>query len=181
VLSFAPLDAAAGVAYDLVMAVPVPAPLAIVLLTVAVRAALLPLAARVARAANPLDGILPGLAQAPFFMVLYHLFTASTVHGGQNRLLSARLLDVHLHERFLQEPTALVFWLLFVALAAIALWTVRRMPAGTPPLLRGFAFITVFVAAIMPLAAGIYLVTSTAWTAGERVLLRREPPVSPGT
>jgi YidC/Oxa1 family membrane protein insertase len=91
------------------------------------------------------------------------------------------LLDVQLNEHFYQEPTALVFWLLLVALVAIAGWTVRRMPARTPGLMRVLAFATVIVAAVLPLAAGLYLVTSTAWTAGERMLLRREPPVSPAT
>ena len=36
----------------------------------------------------------------------------------------------------------------------------------------------VAIAAFVPLAAGLYLLTTTAWTAGERALLRRwtNPP-----
>jgi YidC/Oxa1 family membrane protein insertase len=34
-------------------------------------------------------------------------------------------------------------------------------------------FVTVAIAAFVPLAAGLYLVTTTAWTLAERTLLRR--------
>src|SRR5438552_14044581 len=142
--------------------------LAIVLFTVAVRAALLPLAIRAARgerARAELSTLGPGLykglllavAQIPFFMIMYRLFTSSTVDGVPNGLLSQSLLGVHLGTRFLTDPGALVFWLVFLLLAAIAWYAGRR--------LRGFAlalpFVTVLVAAYLPLAAGIYLVTST--------------------
>jgi YidC/Oxa1 family membrane protein insertase len=40
-------------------------------------------------------------------------------------------------------------------------------------LVRWLPFGTVVVAAFVPLAAGIYLLASTAWTVGERVTLRR--------
>jgi YidC/Oxa1 family membrane protein insertase len=157
--------------------------LAIVLFTVAVRAALLPLAIRAARgeraraALSPAElstlgpglyaGLLPALAQIPFFMIMYRLFTSSTVDGAPNGLLSQSLLGVHLGTRFLTDPGALVFWLVFLLLAAIAWYAGRRV--------RGFVrvlpFVTVLVAAYVPLAAGIYLVTSTMWTAVERTLL----------
>lgn len=39
--------------------------------------------------------------------------------------------------------------------------------------LSWLAFITVFVAAVVPLAAGLYLAVTTTWTLGERVILRR--------
>src|SRR5689334_20770993 len=95
--------------------------LAIVLFTVAVRAALLPLSIRSQRAraaADPVSyaGLLPALAQIPFFMIMYRLFTSSTVDGAPNGLLSQSLFGVHLGTHFLTEPTALVFWLVFLLL-----------------------------------------------------------------
>jgi YidC/Oxa1 family membrane protein insertase len=40
--------------------------------------------------------------------------------------------------------------------------------------LRLMPYGTVVMAALVPLAAGIYLLTTTTWTAAERALLRRE-------
>jgi hypothetical protein len=40
-------------------------------------------------------------------------------------------------------------------------------------LTRLLPYTTVVIAAIVPLAAGIYLLTTTAWTTAERALLRR--------
>jgi YidC/Oxa1 family membrane protein insertase len=169
--------------------------LAVVLLTMAVRAALLPLSIRAARArqssklaelrakhggdpeafaaalrasgVNPLAGLLPGLLQLPFFMILYRLFNASTVDGHPNGLMSHTVLGVHLGAHFSTDPGALVFWLVFVALAAIAWYASRRMTGWV----RVMPFFTVLVAAYVPLAAGLYLITSTAWTAAERTVL----------
>jgi YidC/Oxa1 family membrane protein insertase len=214
-------DAALVFAYHLVMAlVPLSAAGAIVVFTVGVRTALLPLSVRAVRGerarariaprlaelqakhagdraamaaayaelkrtegAGPLSGCLPALAQLPFFFVLYRLFISSTVDGAPNELLGHKLWGVHLGTRFLADPGAPVFWVMFVALAAIALWTAvwtaRRTPssADSPPavglLVRVLPFTTVVFAAWLPLAAGIYLVTTTAWSAGERLVLRR--------
>src|SRR5690349_10045155 len=80
--------------------------LAIVLFTVAVRAALLPLAIRAARVTlgpGLYKGLLPALAQIPFFMIMYRLFTSSTVDGAPNGLLSQSLLGVHLGTHFLTD------------------------------------------------------------------------------
>ncbi|MEV7420481.1 membrane protein insertase YidC [Streptomyces sp. NPDC089919] len=90
----------------------------------------------------------------------------------------------------------LVFLGLFAAIAAVAAWTARRgrrayvegTPVGGPgaeelpggraaqriagwlPLL---AFGTLVTAAVVPLAAGLYLLTTTTWTAAERAWLTR--------
>jgi YidC/Oxa1 family membrane protein insertase len=45
-----------------------------------------------------------------------------------------------------------------------------RISAG---LARFIPYATVILAAFLPLAAGLYLLTTTAWTLGERTLLRR--------
>ncbi|MEV7613456.1 membrane protein insertase YidC [Streptomyces sp. NPDC089799] len=92
----------------------------------------------------------------------------------------------------------LVFLGLFAAIAAVAVWTVlrarRAMAAGKGPVLPAagtdadepgaavmrqmvkvmplMAFGTLVTAAVVPLAAGLYLLTTTAWTAGERAWLQ---------
>ncbi|MGO3886374.1 MAG: hypothetical protein ACTJHU_08760, partial [Mycetocola sp.] len=41
-------------------------------------------------------------------------------------------------------------------------------------------FLTAVIAAFIPLAAGIYMLTTTTWTLGERLILRRiYPPLPP--
>ena len=55
-------------------------------------------------------------------------------------------------------------------------------PAGPVGLLaRLTPYITVAIAAFLPLAAGLYLVTTTAWTLAERTLLLRRPGTGPQT
>jgi YidC/Oxa1 family membrane protein insertase len=44
---------------------------------------------------------------------------------------------------------------------------------------RLLPYATVIIAAFVPLAAGLYLITTTAWTLAERTLLRRPAPESP--
>ena len=53
-------------------------------------------------------------------------------------------------------------------------------PAGLTVITRLLPFTTLVIAAFVPLAAGLYLLTSTAWTLAERVVLRRRiaPPVN---
>ncbi len=153
--------------YHLIMSLSavVPGGLAIVLVTLAVRAALLPLTVR--------GGLLPALVQVPLLMVLYRLFNASTVDGGPNGLLRQSVLGVHLGTRFFADPGALVFWLVFAALAAIAWYSARRLGGW----LKLMPFFTVLVATYVPLAAGLYLVTTTAWTAVERRFVTPPSPV----
>lgn len=129
-------------------------------------------------------GIGPALLQMPIFTVVYRLFLSPAVGGHANLLLAHTLLGVQLRERWLFAaapfgPHALVFLSLAVALAAIAWWTSRRVAAqaGSTGAAGAFArllpFGTILVAAYVSLAAGLYLLTTTAWTAAERVLLWR--------
>ncbi|MFF5261825.1 YidC/Oxa1 family membrane protein insertase [Actinomadura viridis] len=139
-----------------------------------------------AEGATPLAGCLPMFAQAPFFMVMYQLFVSATVAGHQNLLLAHTFLAAPLGQNWVGlvgaggalSAAGLVFAGLFVALALVAWWTSRRAartapegPMGT--LARVLPFGTVVVAAFVPLAAGLYLLTSTAWTAAERAVLHR--------
>ncbi|MEU8315431.1 membrane protein insertase YidC [Micromonospora sp. NPDC048169] len=145
--------------------------------------------------ASPVAGCLPALLQAPFFLVMYRLFATG---DGAPELLGERLAGVplgwHLGDG-LAGPVPLVFGVLLAALLALAWWSSRRMRraaaatgtvAGTPAEGPGAAVLgrllpllpygTVLVALVVPLAAVLYLVTTTAWTALEQVVLRRPQP-----
>jgi YidC/Oxa1 family membrane protein insertase len=130
-------------------------------------------------------GIGPALLQLPVFTVVYRLFLSPAVGGHANLLLAKTLFGVPLGTRWLLSagafgPHGLVFLALFVLLGAVGWWTSRRMSAGQTlpagPLgraMRLLPFGTVLFAAYVPLAAGLYLLTSTAWTAAERAILWR--------
>lgn len=137
-----------------------------------------------------LAGCLPLLIQLPFFSVLYRLFLSKTVAGRPNVLLTRHLLGVPLGSHWLTGAGPLsVHGLAFLglfALLALACFAVARISraAGRPGgatagaagqdagLARLFGrvvpYFTVIVAAFVPLAAGLYLLTTTTWTAAER-------------
>jgi YidC/Oxa1 family membrane protein insertase len=148
---------------------------------------------------SPLAGFAPLLAQWPVFSVLYLLFRSPVVTSGPNLLLSRTLFGAPLGGHWLSGAGALsahgaVFAGVLVVLAA-ACWLVahaaRRMlprtapagaaptgtaPAGTAPAGTALAvvgrvapYVTVLIAAFAPLATVIYLVTSTGWSAAERL------------
>lgn len=144
---------------------------------------------------SPLAGCLPMLAQTPVFLVLYGLFISPEVGGGPNRLLERALgpvpLGSTLGDALAAGPAPVAVFAVLIAAVAAAAWASRTwltVPAlrqggrnggdGAPSLpgaglMTYLPFMTVAVAAVVPLAAGLYLLTSTAWTVGERVLLRR--------
>ncbi len=136
---------------------------------------------------SPYGGCLPVLLQAPFFFVLYRLFTTANVAGGPNHLLGETLYGVPLGTHLsgalahgVLSPPVLAFAVLFAALAGLAWLAPRRMgrtaiaAEGAPPgtrLIRLLPYGTLLAAAVVPLAAGIYLVTTNAWTALEATIL----------
>ncbi|MFG3711281.1 YidC/Oxa1 family membrane protein insertase [Micromonospora sp. NPDC047730] len=150
-----------------------------------------------ANGASPVSGCLPMLLQAPVLLVMYRLFT--TVDGGTG-LLAERLAGVPLGHHLgdgLGGAVLPLFGVLLAALLALAWWTSRRMRraaaatgtvAGAPTegpgaavlgrLLPLLPYATVLVALVLPLAAVIYLVTTTAWSALEQAVLRR-PQAAP--
>ncbi|MEH1102856.1 YidC/Oxa1 family membrane protein insertase [Micromonospora sp. CPCC 205561] len=152
-----------------------------------------------ANGASPVSGCLPLLLQAPVLLVMYRLFT--TAEGGTG-LLAERLAGVPLGQHLADGPgggALPLFGVLLAALLALAWWTSRRMRraaaatgtvAGTPTqgpgaavlgrLLPLLPYTTVPVALVLPLAAVIYLVTTTAWSALEQAVLRRPRPVPDG-
>jgi YidC/Oxa1 family membrane protein insertase len=112
--------------------------------------------------AGPMTSLLPGLAQAPFFMVMFSVVNHS--------LLTGALLGVPLTAHLMAGLP--IFAVLIGLTVALAWWSVRRMPADAPRWLTFLPYLTVAMVAYLPLAGGLYLVTSTAWTALERTVWR---------
>ena len=138
-------------------------------------------------------GFAPLLLQWPFLSVMYLLFRSPTVGGTANTLLTRDLFGVPLGAHWLSgvgpvSAQGAVFLGLFALLAGLC-WLSARLSqrmtaaaagarpapagAGSPGLLlRALPYLTVVIAAFAPLAAGIYLLTSLAWTLAERMLWR---------
>ena len=140
-----------------------------------------------------LAGCLPLLVQLPFFSVLYRVFLSRTVAGQPNALLAKNLLGAPLGSHWLTglgpvSMHGLVFLGLFVllALACFAVARISRSATRSAPMAGAAApgaglggqlgrilpYLTVIIAAFVPLAAGLYLLTTTAWTAAERAAWR---------
>ncbi|MFJ8658706.1 YidC/Oxa1 family membrane protein insertase [Streptomyces sp. NPDC093795] len=141
---------------------------------------------------SPFAGILPALCQAPAFLLMYHLFAG-------DRMAGHALFAAPLGERWADAlggggvfgPAGAVYLALFALVAAVATFTYRstkRQLAAQPldlgqptpgagaitkvmPLL---SFATLITVAVIPLAAALYVVTSTTWAAAERAFLFRE-------
>jgi YidC/Oxa1 family membrane protein insertase len=145
-------------------------------------------------------GVTPLLLQWPFLSVMYLLFRSPQVGGKANTLLSHHLLGVPLGAHWLSgvglaSPHGAVFLGVFALLAALC-WLSARLArtmapqaSGSPGttggswlLVKVLPYLTVVIAAFAPLAAGIYLVTSLAWSLAEREFFRRSavPEVSDG-
>ncbi|MFC7816541.1 YidC/Oxa1 family membrane protein insertase [Streptomyces sp. NPDC057367] len=151
---------------------------------------------------SPLSGCLPSLCQIPAFFLLYHLFSSSTIGGQANELLSHRLLAAPLGGRWADAlgdggvlgGAGAVYVVLFAVVAGVAAFgyrlTKRTMadrpvlpPAGDGEPVPGLgavtkvmpfmSFFTLVTVAVVPLAAALYVVTSTTWSAVERAVLYR--------
>jgi YidC/Oxa1 family membrane protein insertase len=122
---------------------------------------------------SPLAGIGPAIAQAPVLAVVYGLFVRASIDGHANALLAATLLNVPLGAHLLTGGVAglAIFAVLLLVIATSALVT-RRMTTTTG-WLSWLPLIAVPFAAIVPLAAALYLTVSTLWTLAERAVLRR--------
>ncbi|MGW4510535.1 YidC/Oxa1 family membrane protein insertase [Streptomyces sp. NPDC004393] len=151
---------------------------------------------------SPFSGLLPSLLQLPAFFLLYHLFS-TTSGGEAGGLLTHTLFAAPLGDRWadalghggLLGPAGLVYLGLFAFVAfvaAVAAFNVRRtkrtmalsvVPAGAGEQVPGLgtvtkvmpflSFFTLVTVAVVPLAAALYVVTSTTWSAVERVVLYR--------
>lgn len=241
--SFAPIAAALQAAYSLVhglagllipLAAGSSAAVAIILVTLALRALLIPVGRSQVRAqagrmrlapklqelqrrykknpqllaqktqelysaekVSPFAGLLPTLIQAPIISLVYGLFERAQIGGHPNALLSQHIFGVPLGQSFTSLigsgaawPGIVGYAALLIVIAGVA-EIARRVAIATPPapgatpatirlasILSWMPYLTVVFAAIVPLAATLYLAVTTAWTQGERALLRRRylPP-----
>ncbi|MER6910641.1 YidC/Oxa1 family membrane protein insertase [Streptomyces sp. NPDC000594] len=151
---------------------------------------------------SPLAGCLPSLLQLPAFFVLYHLFSSSRIGGEPNELLTHTLLAAPLGERWtdalgrgeIADGAGAVYLVLFAIVTAVAVVNYRRArrqsaagpqlpdaPPGTAALMRFMpllSFATLVTVAVVPLAAALYIVTSTTWASVERAFLYRDMPAA---
>jgi len=130
---------------------------------------------------SPLAGCLPVLLQAPFFMVVYRIFTAPSLAGRPNALLAGHVFGVPLGTHLFGGGYPLAFLPVIAALLVLGWVAARRarrvsdaaQPTGVVALLP---YLSVLSVAVVPLAATLYLVTTLAWTAVENAVLRRGLP-----
>ncbi|MEU6120946.1 YidC/Oxa1 family membrane protein insertase [Streptomyces sp. NPDC047123] len=154
---------------------------------------------------SPLSGCLPSLFQLPAFFLLYHLFSSTSIGGDANGLLGHTLFAAPLGGRWKDAladggvfgAQGLVYLALFALVAAVATFNYRRtrtqMAANPLPqagdqqvpgmgaitkVMPLMSFMTLFTVAVVPLAAALYVVTSTTWSAVERAVLYRDMPGS---
>ncbi|MFI6941776.1 YidC/Oxa1 family membrane protein insertase [Streptomyces sp. NPDC050418] len=153
---------------------------------------------------SPLAGCLPSLLQLPAFFLMYHLFSSKELGGEANPLLGHSLGAAPLGGRFhdalgdggLFGGAGLVYLALFALVAAVATFNYRRtkqqMAASSTAAAEAapgmgamlkfmplMSFLTLFTVAVVPLAAALYVVTSTTWSAAERYFLYRDVQPSP--
>ena len=126
-------------------------------------------------------GFLPALAQLPFFWLMYTLFSRAIVAGESNQLISGSLLGAPLGTHWPVFTGTPAYLVIAVLLAVVAFFSarlqLRQLDASATTLSRRIAqllpFGTLLSAAFLPLAAGLYLLTTTAWTVVERTILNR--------
>ncbi|MEU0986687.1 YidC/Oxa1 family membrane protein insertase [Streptomyces sp. NPDC005953] len=151
---------------------------------------------------SPLAGCLPSLLQLPAFFLMYYLFSSSHIGGEPNGLLSHTLLAAPLADRWSDAlgqggpwgDAGLVYLVLFAIVTAVSVFNYRRTKqqlAAAPAqqdvlpgmgamtsVLPLLSFATLITVAVVPLAAALYVVTSTLWSAVERAVLYRDAPVA---
>jgi YidC/Oxa1 family membrane protein insertase len=136
--------------------------------------------------ASPLAGCLPLLFQAPVLSIVYGLFVLGSINGHGNALLDESLGGVPLGSSLLAAVSTNPTWqalLLAVVLLAVtttvaalsrrtAVAQTQQPPPQAMAILSWMPFVTVIVVCVVPVAAAVYLATSTTWTLIERAILR---------
>ncbi|MFJ9845663.1 YidC/Oxa1 family membrane protein insertase [Kitasatospora sp. NPDC101155] len=136
---------------------------------------------------SPFAGCLPMLIQIPFFSVMYRLFT--TPNDLLDHTLFGVPLGLHVGSAHGAGQFA-VFGLLYAGLAAVGYVNYRRArraaAAQTTPqpgasVLPYLSFVSVLFAMLVPVAAALYLLTTSVWSASERAWLYRGGAPVPAT
>jgi YidC/Oxa1 family membrane protein insertase len=138
-------------------------------------------------------GLTPLLLQWPLLSVMYLLFRSAQVGGKTNVLLTRNLFGVPLGSHWLAGTGltgahGLVFLGVFALLAGLCWLSVRLAKRMAPPrpaaaggantLVQLLPYLTVVIAAFLPLAGGIYLLASTGWALAERAFFWRTGRIS---
>lgn len=126
-------------------------------------------------------GLGPAVLQIPVVSLVYGLFVRPEVAGHANALLTQEFLGAPLGATLftVSWPQGLAIVGLLAAIAVITLIARRGNLLATPTdgraatVLSWLPLLTVVFAAIVPLAATLYLAVTTAWTTAERALWRR--------
>jgi YidC/Oxa1 family membrane protein insertase len=128
---------------------------------------------------SPYAGILPMLAQLPFMWLMFRVATHPTALTGHTLFgapLGQQVAGVVASFGLVSWPV-LVFALVIAGLVALAWLSARKVKVADdqPALLRKIlpllSFGSVLAALYLPLAAGLYLLVSTAWAVTERAVL----------
>ncbi|MFJ9458826.1 YidC/Oxa1 family membrane protein insertase [Kitasatospora sp. NPDC101447] len=139
---------------------------------------------------SPFAGCLPVLVQIPFFSVMYRLFT--TPNDLLDHTLFGVPLGLHVGGAHGAGQLA-VFGLLYAGLAAVGVVNFRRARRATAAaaaqptpqpgagLLPYLSFGSVLFATLVPVAAALYLLTTSVWSAAERAWLYRDGAQAPVT
>jgi YidC/Oxa1 family membrane protein insertase len=140
-------------------------------------------------------GLTPFLLQWPLLSVVYLLFRSTQIGGKPNSLLTRDLFGVPLGSHWLSgaglvSAHGAVFLGVFALLAGLCWLSVRlgRLMAAQQAgpdganapgaLIRVLPYLSVVIAAFIPLAAGIYLLVSTGWALVERNFFWRTGRIS---
>ncbi|MBD0692494.1 YidC/Oxa1 family membrane protein insertase [Streptomyces sp. CBMA123] len=140
---------------------------------------------------SPFAGCLPMLVQIPFFSVMYRLFT--TPNDLLDHTLFGVPLGLHIGNAHGAGQFA-VFAVLEAGLAAVGYVNYRRArraaaaaaatqatPQPGAALMPYLSFASVLFALLVPVAAALYLVTTSVWSASERAWLYRGTGQVPAT
>ncbi|MFI7636967.1 YidC/Oxa1 family membrane protein insertase [Nonomuraea sp. NPDC049400] len=132
---------------------------------------------------SPFAGFLPMLAQLPFMWLVYRVATHPTALVGHDLFgapLGQQVAGMVANYGLVSMPV-LVFVLVIVLVAAVAWFSARNIKVTDeqPGLLKKIIplmpYGSVLAALVLPLAAALYLLVSTAWAAGERAVLASRP------
>ncbi|WP_433436055.1 YidC/Oxa1 family membrane protein insertase [Nonomuraea sp. CA-141351] len=132
---------------------------------------------------SPFAGYLPMLAQLPFMWLMYRVATHPSALVGHDLFgapLGQQVAGMVANYGLVSTPV-LVFVLVIALVAAVAWLSARSIEVAEdqPELLRKvlplMPYGSVLAALVLPLAAALYLLVSTAWAAGERAVLATRP------